>query len=156
KVIVFGLSLFAASLWLTSKVTAEWGFWELLGPQALRGAAIMLCIVPSVTLALGGFAAAELRYASALFNLMRTLGGAIGIAMVNTWLADQTRIHVARFGEGLGQSGARAPDFVAAVAARISERGGDVSQALLSAQAEFARFVGRQATTFAFEEVFRL
>jgi hypothetical protein len=59
----------------------------------------MLCIVPSVTLALGGFAMAELRYASGLFNLMRNLGGAIGIAVVNTWLGDFARIHVQRFGE---------------------------------------------------------
>src|SRR5262249_55664864 len=68
--IAAGLSLFAASLWWTSHFTTEWGFAALLGPQALRGFAIMLCIVPAVTLALGGFAAAELRYASGLFNLM--------------------------------------------------------------------------------------
>jgi hypothetical protein len=78
-------------------MTSEWGFMALLGPQALRGFAIMLCIVPSVGLALNGFAMAELRYASGLFNLMRNLGGAIGIAVVNTWLGDNTRIHVARF-----------------------------------------------------------
>jgi DHA2 family multidrug resistance protein len=116
----------------------------------------MLCIVPSVTLALGGFAAAELRYASGLFNLMRNLGGAVGIALVNTWLADQTRIHVARFGESLGESCRTAPDFVSAVAARIGERAGDAAQALAAAQGEFARLVGRYALTAAFDEVFRL
>src|SRR5262249_20767328 len=80
--ITIGLTLFATSLWTTSFLTPEWGFWSLVVPQALRGFAIMLCIVPSVTLALGGFAQAELRYASGLFNLMRNLGGAIGIAVV--------------------------------------------------------------------------
>jgi hypothetical protein len=59
--IAVGLPLFAASLWLASYLTPEWGFAALLLPQALRGLAIMLCIVPSVTLALGGFAGAELR-----------------------------------------------------------------------------------------------
>ena len=63
--ITAGLSLFAVSLWATSYLTPEWGFWALALPQALRGFAIMLCIVPSVTLALSGFAQAELRYARA-------------------------------------------------------------------------------------------
>ena len=156
KVITVGLILFASSLWLASYVTVDWGFWALLGPQMLRGFAIMLCIVPSVNLALTGFEAAELRYASGLFNLMRNLGGAIGIAMVNTCLADQTRIHVARMGESLGAAGSHTPDFLAAVAARIGSGAGDSSQALQAARGEFANLVGRYALTSAFEEVFRL
>jgi DHA2 family multidrug resistance protein len=122
----------------------------------LRGFAIMLCIVPSVNLALTGFEGPELRAASGLFNLMRNLGGAIGIAVVNTWLTDQTRIHVARMGESLGQAHTQAPDFVAAVAARIGGVAGDSSQALGAARAQFANLVGRYALTSAFEEVFRL
>lgn len=155
KVITVGLTLFAASLWLTSQVTTEWGFGALMIPQALRGFAIMLCIVPSVGMALAGFGMAELRYASGLFNLMRNLGGAIGIAVVNTWLADNTRIQAARMGESLGQAGRHAPDFVAAVAGRIGQNGGDPNQALLAAQGQFARLVGRFALTASFEEVFR-
>jgi DHA2 family multidrug resistance protein len=156
KVITVGLTLFAASLWLSSKVTVDWGFGALLAPQALRGFAIMLCIVPSVNMALSGFALTELRYASGLFNLMRNLGGAVGIAVVNTWLADQTRIHVARMGESLGEAGRRAPDFVGAVAGRIGQTTSDPVQALLMARGELAGLVGRYALTSAFEEVFRL
>jgi DHA2 family multidrug resistance protein len=156
KVITVGLTLFAASLWLASYVTVDWGFWALLGPQMLRGFAIMLCIVPSVNLALTGFEGPELRAASGLFNLMRNLGGAIGIAVVNTWLADQTRIHVARMGESLGRAHTHAPDVVATLAARIGSAAGDSSQALEAARGELAGLVGRYALTSAFEEVFRL
>jgi DHA2 family multidrug resistance protein len=159
-VIAVGLSLFAASLWMASHVTPEWGFAAWLVPQALRGFAIMLCIVPSVTMALSGFAMAELRAASGLFNLMRNLGGAIGIALVNTWLADNTRIQAARMGEALGEAGRRAPDFTAALAGRLSSAGGsaagDPAQSLLLAQGELARLVGRYALTSAFGEVFQL
>jgi len=155
-VITVGLSLFATSLWLSSFITEDWGFAALLVPQALRGFAIMLCIVPSVTMALGAFAMPELRYASALFNLMRNLGGAIGIAVVNTWLADQTRIHVARLGESLGEAGRQAPDAVAALAARLQSLALDSAQALHLAQAEFARVAARHSLTLAFDEVFRL
>ncbi|MFT3725572.1 MAG: DHA2 family efflux MFS transporter permease subunit [Hyphomonadaceae bacterium] len=156
KVITVGLILFATSLWWTSHLGAEWGFWELLGPQMLRGFSIMLCIVPSVGLALTGFEQIELRYASGLFNLMRNLGGAIGIAVVNTWLGDQARIHLARSGEALGQAGQGASEFVGGVAQAFSQVVSDPAQALLMAQGVFARAVGRLTLTSAFDEVFQI
>jgi DHA2 family multidrug resistance protein len=121
----------------------------------LRGFAIMLCIVPSVNLALSGFAMAELRYASGLFNLMRNLGGAIGIAVVNTWLQNYTRIDVARIGESLGEAGRHAPDVVGGLSERIGLVTPDPAHALLLAQGEFAHVVSRYALTLSFNEVFR-
>jgi DHA2 family multidrug resistance protein len=153
--ITAGLSLFAASLWLTSYMTPDWGFGALMGPQILRGFATMLCIVPSVQMALFGFQGAELRYASGLFNLMRNLGGAIGIAVVNTWLQDTTRIQAARLGETLGENARRAPDVIAALAGRFGRLTSDSAEALLQARGEFARLVGRYALTTAFDEAFR-
>jgi DHA2 family multidrug resistance protein len=137
-------------------MTPEWGFAALLAPQMLRGFAIMLCIVPSVNLALGGFAASELRYASGLFNLMRNLGGAIGIAVVNTWLQDNTREHVLRFGEAMGEPARSAPDVVAELAGRIATVTGDAAHATLMAQGELARVVTRNALTLGFDDAFRL
>jgi DHA2 family multidrug resistance protein len=154
-VITVGLSVFAASLWMASYMTPDWGFQAFLIPQILRGFAIMLCIVPSVNMALSGFAMAELRYASGLFNLMRNLGGAIGIAVVNTWLQDDARIQAARMGESLGEAGRRAPEFLTSLAARIGQAGGDANQALLAAQGQLARVVGRDALTMGFDETFR-
>ncbi len=156
RVITVGLLAFAASLWLASYVTPDWGFEAWLAPQMLRGFAVMLCIVPSVGLALGGFASSELRYASALFNLMRNLGGAIGIAVVNTWLQDGARIQAARMGEAMGQASGHAPEFIQAIAGRMGQSGGDAAQSLLAAKDLMARVVGRTALTSAFDEVFRL
>jgi DHA2 family multidrug resistance protein len=155
-VIPFGLTLFAASLWWTTHLTAEWGFYEFLGPQLLRGFAVMLCIVPSVGLALNGFDQMELRYASGLFNLMRNLGGAIGIAVVNTWLGDQTRIHVARFGETLGEAGRAGEGVIGALAAQFSSLTPDHAHAVMMAQAVLGRVAARAALTSAFTEVFQL
>ncbi len=154
-VITVGLTLFGGSLWMMSFVTPEWGFGALLWPQALRGFALMLCIVPSVGMALNGFGMAELRYASGLFNLMRNLGGAIGIAVVNTWLTDNARIQAARMGETLGEGGRRGADFIAAVAERMSRAAVDPAHALAMARALLAKVVGRLALTTAFDEVFR-
>jgi MFS transporter, DHA2 family, multidrug resistance protein len=156
RIIVVGLSLFSLSLWWTAHMTPDWGFKEFLGPQLLRGFAVMFCIPPSVNLALSGFEGPELRFASGLFNLMRNLGGAIGIAVVNTWLADQTRLHVARFGETLGEAGRGGAEFAGRLAGRIGEVIPDPVQALLLAKGELAQLVGRQSLTFAFNETFQL
>jgi DHA2 family multidrug resistance protein len=50
----------------------------------MRGSAIMVCILAPTQLALGHLAKAAIADASALFNLMRNLGGAIGIAIIDT------------------------------------------------------------------------
>jgi DHA2 family multidrug resistance protein len=156
RTIAVGLVLFATSLWLTSSITPDWGFAAFFFPQTLRGFAIMLCIVPSVTLALSGFAETELRYASGLFNLMRNLGGAVGIAVVTTWLGDLTRINVARFGEALGEQGRTATEFVGGLAEYVGRTTPDGAHALLQAQAEIARVASANAMTLAFNDIFRL
>lgn len=150
-----GLAIFALSLWLMSDVGAEWGFGELLVPQLVRGLAVMICIVPSVNMALNGFGPAELKAASGLFNLMRNLGGAIGIAVVNVWLYDATRTANARFGEALGTQGGPAPDMIRDIAHHFAAVTPDPAQALAMAQATFGRVVGRQALAIGFDEVFR-
>jgi DHA2 family multidrug resistance protein len=153
--ITAGLSLFALSRWMSSFITPDWGFGALLAPQMMRGFSLMLCIVPSVTMALTGFEGAELRYASGLFNLMRNLGGAIGIAVVNTWLQDGARIQAARFGETLGENARRAPDFLSGFTGGLARVTADSAGAVALARGEFARLVGRYALTQAFDEVFR-
>lgn len=154
--ITVGLTTFALSLWLSSSMSSQWGFWELALPQAVRGFAIMLCIVPSVNLALGGVPPAELKNASGLFNLMRNLGGAIGIALVNTILQDQTRTAALRLGEAMGRDAATASAQVAAVAGELSAVLPDPREAMLAAQALLGRVVAREALTLAFNDVFRL
>ena len=155
-VITAGLSLFAVSLWMASAVTPDWGFGAWLVPQAIRGFSLMLCIVPSVNLALSGFIGPELRAASGLFILMRNLGGAIGIALVNTWLQDNGRIEAEHMGESLGHAGRSAPDTVAALAQGFGRVTADPNQALALARGEFARLVGRNALTSAFDDTYRL
>ncbi|MEI9851894.1 MAG: DHA2 family efflux MFS transporter permease subunit [Sphingomonas sp.] len=155
-VITAGLILFAAGLWLFSFMTPEWGFAALFWPQVVRSFAIMLCIVPSVGMALNGFAGPELRYASGLFNLMRNLGGAIGIALTTTWLQDMSRLHLLRLSEALGTSGHAAADTAAALAGRMQAVTPDPAQALLMTQAVLGHVVGREAATLAFDDVFRL
>lgn len=73
----------------------------MLLPQALRGFAQQFAVAPTVTLTLGGLAPERLKLASGLFNLMRNLGGAIGIAACGTILNDRTNLHFLRLAEHL-------------------------------------------------------
>ena len=155
-VITVGLTMFAAGLWMFSFITPDWGFGALFWPQVIRSFAIMLCVVPSVGLALGHFEGPELRYASGLFNLMRNLCGAVGIALANTWLQDATRLHVLRLSEALGASGDAARQAAAQLAQGIGKVVIDPHRAMLMADAVLARIVGRQALGLAFEDVFRM
>jgi DHA2 family multidrug resistance protein len=154
--IAIGLVGFAASLWMTSHLSSNWGFDEFFFPQFVRGLFVMLCIVSSVNMALVGFEGPELRSASGLFNLMRNLGGAIGIATVNTWLQDNTRTQTLRFGEALGASGKVAQDAIADMARRFSAITPDPDQAMLIAKGAIGHMIGREAMTVAFDDVFRL
>ena len=116
----------------------------------------MLCIVPSVGLALGNFEGAELRYAAGLFNLMRNLGGAIGIALVNTWLGDNMRWHILRLSEALGRGGEAAREAAANLTHGIGQYVSDPALAAQMANGLLGRIVGREALTLAFDDVFRL
>jgi MFS transporter, DHA2 family, multidrug resistance protein len=66
---------------------------EMFWPQVLRGVAIMFCLLPPTWLALSALAPKQVPDASGLFNLMRNLGGAIGIALIDTILYGRTGGH---------------------------------------------------------------
>ena len=80
----FGFLLFAVGLGMSVFGTPDTDFRGMFWPQAVRGVAIMFCLLPPTRLALGALAIDEVPDASGLFNLMRNLGGAIGIALIDT------------------------------------------------------------------------
>jgi MFS transporter, DHA2 family, multidrug resistance protein len=80
----FGFLLFGIGLAMSSVQTKATDFDEMFWPQLVRGSAIMFCILPPTQLALGHLAKIAIDDASGLFNLMRNLGGAIGIAVIDT------------------------------------------------------------------------
>jgi DHA2 family multidrug resistance protein len=89
----FGFALFALGLGCSALRSGSADFDEMFWPQVLRGVAIMFCLLPPTRLALGALPEAEVPDASGLFNLMRNLGGAIGIALIDTILYGRTGGH---------------------------------------------------------------
>jgi DHA2 family multidrug resistance protein len=76
-------------------MTYQTDFWGLFWQQTARGTAVMLCLLPTTALALGSFEPADVANASGLFNLMRNLGGAIGLAVIDTVIGQRAPTHVA-------------------------------------------------------------
>jgi DHA2 family multidrug resistance protein len=111
-----GFFAFGLGLGLSAFQTRETDFDAMFWPQVIRGAAIMLCLLAPTRMALGHLSAGELPDASALFNLMRNLGGAIGIALVDTVIWSRAPMHAGRLVERL-----RAGDLDAARTIGIPE-----------------------------------
>jgi len=132
-------------------MTSDWDFWELLWPQVLRGVGMMLAIVPITNVALGTLAPAMVKNASGLFNLMRNLGGAIGLAAINTVLNDQTDLHLARLHEAVSWSRVPAVETLTNLAARLSGFGSDADSMALK---QLMLIVHRQAVVMAFADIF--
>ncbi|MDR3528593.1 MAG: DHA2 family efflux MFS transporter permease subunit [Rhizomicrobium sp.] len=88
-----GFVLFAIGLGLSAFQTPETDFAGMFWPQVIRGVAIMFCLLPPTRLALGHLKAAEVPDASGLFNLMRNLGGAIGIALIDSIIYGRAPVH---------------------------------------------------------------
>jgi len=105
-------ALLAAGLLGNGFATPVDDFWELLWQQTARGAAFMLCLLPTTALALNSFPLDEVPNASGLFNLMRNLGGSIGLAVINTLIQQRAPSHVAVLVERLQAGDREAAQFV--------------------------------------------
>lgn len=94
-----GFGCFALGLALTGFETRASDYHELFWGQVVRGSFAALCILPATRLALGLLRLDKVGDASGLYNLSRNLGGAIGIALVDTVLFSRGPTHAARLTE---------------------------------------------------------
>ncbi len=81
---VAGFILFGIGLGMSAFQTVATDFDGMFWPQVVRGVAIMLCLLPPTRIALGHLPPALVPDASGLFNLMRNLGGAVGLALIDS------------------------------------------------------------------------
>jgi DHA2 family multidrug resistance protein len=152
---MFGFACFTLSLWSFGPITHDWGWRELLLPQALRGFGQQFAVAPTVTLTLGALAPERLKLSSGLFNLMRNLGGAIGIAVCGTILNDRSNLHFLHLAEHLNSANASAQSLLARVAATDTSRwNGDAAHGATAALRQLWSITFREAQTQAFADAF--
>lgn len=92
RVMLFvGLALVGVGTAMNANLTSESGFWQFFWPQVVRGMGLIMCMIPASRIAMGSLGPAELGNAAGLFSVMRNLGGAIGLAILDTvrdWRVD--------------------------------------------------------------------
>lgn len=147
-----GFAGFALSCLDLTAITGDWAFGELFVPQALRGASLMLCMVPINVVALGTLPPNKLKNASGLFNLTRNLGGAVGLAFINTFLNERQDLHMARLREHVVWGRQVAEERLASMTQAFSARLG--SDAELAAIKQMAGQLRGQGLLLAFGDLF--
>jgi DHA2 family multidrug resistance protein len=148
-VLMTGFLLFAFGTWQMTYVTSDWDFRELLWPQIFRGIGLMLSIVPVTNTALGTLPPDRVKNASGLFNLTRNLGGAIGLAAINTQLNDRMDLHLTRLHEQVTWSRVPALETLDNITQRFQG-----SDAQLMGLKQMMGLVRQQASVMSFADVF--
>lgn len=152
---MFGLTCFGLAMWSFSFITHDWGGNQLLVPQILRGFPQVFAVAPSVTLGLGSLPAARLKYASGLFNMMRNLGGAVGIAVCGAVLNDRTNQHFLAIATNLTPANGAMDRLIAATSTRLATLLGSASAGHVAALAQLRALAYREASTMAYADAFR-
>src|SRR6185503_13784108 len=93
--LAFGLVMAAVSLNLMTHVTATMDFWNLAWPRFVQGFSMGFIFVPLQALALATIRTERLGNATAAYNVVRNIGGSVGVALVTTLLARRSQVHQA-------------------------------------------------------------
>jgi MFS transporter, DHA2 family, multidrug resistance protein len=99
--VAFGLIFFGASCYLTGVMDSDVGHLQLRLPLLLRALGFPFVIVPITNIATAGIEVSQAGSASGLFNMLRNLGGSVGIAMLGTLLTRREQFHSNHLGEAI-------------------------------------------------------
>jgi DHA2 family multidrug resistance protein len=153
--VLVGLCILAYTTSLFGRLTLQVAPSSVMWPNIFNGFGTSLIFVPLTTMTMGTLRNEQMGNATGIFNLMRNLGGGIGIAMVTTLLARHAQAHQATMVGHLTPYDPAYQNWVATVAAGMgaSAGGGDAS---LRAHAVLYAELLRQANLFAYVEAFRM
>ncbi len=99
-----GFIMCAWGMWDARALTSEWGYWEFAGVQAMRGAGVMLAMIAAQQVTMSTLPDHMVKNASGLVNLSRNVGGAFGLAFLNTSLTTNTAVHMGELTGRISQS----------------------------------------------------
>lgn len=151
-----GLGLFAASCLLNGRMTHLTAHEQLRLTQLIRALGMPLVIVPLTTLATRRIPAALAGSASALFNMLRNLGGSIGIALLATRIDIREKVHSVHLGESVSQFGRATMERFGALTGHFVSHGADPVTAGRRALAVLDLTVRREAYVLSFGDAFTL
>ena len=152
--IAVGVSLFAISCFMNSQLTYDTGIDQLRWSQLVRACGQPLIIVPLSSIATAGITPAMAGSASGLFNMMRNLGGSIGIAVLATLLTTREKFHSNRLGEGISVFDPQTQQRIDQLTEAFISQGIDPTTAHNQTLATIDNLVRREASIMAYNDCF--
>jgi MFS transporter, DHA2 family, multidrug resistance protein len=151
---MFGLASFGIAMWSYSFITHDWGGAEFFLPQIFRGFPQVFAVAPSVNLGLGSLPPERLKYASGLFNMMRNLGGAVGIAVSGAILNDRTNFHFTVIASHLTPANGAMERTVNGMTERYGSIANSMHDGHVAALKKLWQLAYREASTMAYADAF--
>ncbi|HLO26051.1 MAG TPA: MDR family MFS transporter [Geobacteraceae bacterium] len=93
KVVFAGLLIGAVSMFMMQKFTLEASYWDFVWPRVVLGIGLAMIFVPLTTVTLASIAREEMGNATGIFNLLRNIGGSVGIAIAATLIARYSQFY---------------------------------------------------------------
>jgi len=152
--LAMGLAMFGGGILWMAHLTVDSAFWELFGPQALRGGSMMFIMLPVNQIALGRLPPSALKNASGLYNLMRNLGGAVGLALINTIATTRLAIHTQHLDEAVNWARPGAMKMMGDMTGMMTPGKGEAAH--LAAMHQIAQMIEQQALTLTYNDVLLL
>jgi DHA2 family multidrug resistance protein len=152
--LALGCLLNAYATYEMSTVTLGADYWALAWPRLIQGAGVGFIFVPLNTVALATISRERMGNATALLNVVRNLGGAIGVALLTTLLARRAQVHQTTLGGHIDIWDAETAERLRAWAAHFAAQGADSFTAQRRAVSVLYQEVTRQAQLLAFADDF--
>jgi DHA2 family multidrug resistance protein len=156
RLVAFGLVVGAFTLFWLGQLNLNAGYWDIFWPQFLQGFGLSALFVPLTTISMDPIPRERMGNATSLFNLMRNLGGSIGIAVTGTMLARKTQVYTNILGSHVDQYSPDARNMMETMRQGFINAGSDAVTATDRAYHAVFGLVVRQATMVSFVELFRL
>jgi DHA2 family multidrug resistance protein len=156
KLLTAGLVIASVGLLWMAAFNLQAGYWDMFWPQIFQGAAVALMFVPLTTITMSGIAPERMGNATSLFNLMRNIGGSVGIAMTTTVLARRQQAITAIVGQHVTAFDSPSRTLLRGLQAAFASSGADAHTALSRAEGVLFGLVQREAAMIATLRVFQL
>jgi len=156
KLLTAGLMVGGGTLIWLSLLNLQAGYWDIFWPQLLQGVGMSLLFVPLTTISMDAIPREKMGNATSLFNLMRNIGGSIGIAMTGTMLARHGQATTNMLGANITPYDPASQSMLYGLRQSFMAAGADVATATDRANAALFGMVQRQATMVSFVGIFQL
>jgi len=155
KMLALGLFICALTLFQFSALNRSAGYWDFFWPQLEMGLSLGLVFVPLTTITMSNIPKETMGNATSLFNLVRNLGGSIGISAVNTMELRLQQTNTNVLGAHVNPLSASARTMMNMMEQMMVSRGGDAVAAAQQARAMIFGLVQREAAMISYNTIFK-